>query len=197
MRDWRGRSRECLWIMKLFKQQASVCFCVTMLACVTCIISPHQCLLFPVWLYCLSLFSQGVNVESAMLHEFAAVGGGPERGVLLFPEICSMELQLLATGSPDLEVLSHVFHSLLSAVHANRCNAALLYNQVRGITSSILSCSFPPQQTICLTVLSAVRIMTNLLFWFLQGGVKTILSGFHNILSQTDPSFTGLLFLLP
>lgn len=28
--------------------------------------------------------------------------------------------------------------------------------------------------------------------WFLQGGVKTILSGFHDILSQTDPSFTGL-----
>ncbi|XP_026212302.1 lysosomal-trafficking regulator isoform X5 [Anabas testudineus] len=98
-----------------------------------------------------------VNVESAMLHEFAAVGGGPERGVLLFPEICSMELQLLATGSPDLEVLSHVFHSLLSAVHANRCNAALLYN---------------------------------------QGGVKTILSGFHNILSQTDPSFTDCQIVL-
>lgn len=29
---------------------------------------------------------------------------------------------------------------------------------------------------------------------FSQGGVKTILSGFHNILSQTDPSFTGLFF---
>uniref|UniRef100_A0A671VLX3 Lysosomal trafficking regulator n=1 Tax=Sparus aurata TaxID=8175 RepID=A0A671VLX3_SPAAU len=76
---------------------------------------------------------------------------GPGRGVLLFPEICTMELQLLATGSPDLEVLSHVFHSLLGAVHANRRNASLLYD---------------------------------------QGGVRTILSGFHNILSQTDPSFT-------
>uniref|UniRef100_A0A671VNB5 Lysosomal trafficking regulator n=1 Tax=Sparus aurata TaxID=8175 RepID=A0A671VNB5_SPAAU len=94
---------------------------------------------------------EGVKVESAVLREFAVVVEGPGRGVLLFPEICTMELQLLATGSPDLEVLSHVFHSLLGAVHANRRNASLLYD---------------------------------------QGGVRTILSGFHNILSQTDPSFT-------
>uniref|UniRef100_A0A8C2YX04 Lysosomal trafficking regulator n=1 Tax=Cyclopterus lumpus TaxID=8103 RepID=A0A8C2YX04_CYCLU len=72
-------------------------------------------------------------------------------GLLLFPEICTMELKLLATSSPDLEVLSHVFHSLLDAVRGNHRNAALLYD---------------------------------------QGGVKTILSGFHNILSQRDPSFT-------
>uniref|UniRef100_A0A8C9XHR9 Lysosomal trafficking regulator n=1 Tax=Sander lucioperca TaxID=283035 RepID=A0A8C9XHR9_SANLU len=90
-------------------------------------------------------------VESAVLREFVAVADGPRCGVLLFPEICIMELKLLSTGSPDLEVLSHVFHSLLGAVHANHRNAALLYD---------------------------------------QGGVKTILSGFHNILSQTDPSFT-------
>uniref|UniRef100_A0A672J600 Lysosomal trafficking regulator n=1 Tax=Salarias fasciatus TaxID=181472 RepID=A0A672J600_SALFA len=44
-------------------------------------------------------------------------------------EICTMELQLLASGSPDLEVLSHVLHSLLGAVNANRRNAALLYEQ--------------------------------------------------------------------
>ncbi|XP_030603754.1 lysosomal-trafficking regulator isoform X6 [Archocentrus centrarchus] len=93
---------------------------------------------------------EGLKVESSVLREFAAVPDGPGRGVLLFPEICTMELQLLASGSPDLEVLSHVFHSLLGAVHANRHNAALLYD---------------------------------------QGGVKTILSGFHNILSQTNPSF--------
>ncbi|XP_056292280.1 lysosomal-trafficking regulator isoform X2 [Pseudoliparis swirei] len=94
---------------------------------------------------------EGVKVESAVLHELLAVGGGPREGLLLFPEICTMELKLLATGSPDLEVLSHVFHSVLGAVRANHRNAALLYD---------------------------------------QGGVKTILSGFHNILSQTDPSFT-------
>ncbi|XP_005946898.1 lysosomal-trafficking regulator [Haplochromis burtoni] len=94
---------------------------------------------------------EGLKVEPAVLHEFVAVTDRPGRGALLFPEICTMELQLLASGSPDLEVLSHVFHSLLSAVHANHHNAALLYD---------------------------------------QGGVKTILSGFHNILSQTNHSFT-------
>ncbi|KAM4608027.1 lysosomal-trafficking regulator [Polymixia lowei] len=95
---------------------------------------------------------EGVKVEPAALREctFRGVAEGPGRGVLLFPEICTMELQLLASGSPDLEVLKHVFHSLLGAVRANRRNAALLYD---------------------------------------QGGVKIILSGFHNILSQKDPSF--------
>lgn len=77
----------------------------------------------------------GVNVESAALQECAVTPDGPMRGILRFPEICTMELQLLATGSPDLEVLSHVFHSLLGAVHANHRNAALLYDQVR-LTSS-------------------------------------------------------------
>ncbi|KAM4729225.1 lysosomal-trafficking regulator isoform 1-T1 [Anableps anableps] len=91
------------------------------------------------------------KVEPAGLSEFAAAAeDGLERGVLLFPEICTMELRLLASGSPDLEVLGHVFHSLLGAVHANPRNAALLYD---------------------------------------QGGVKTILCSFHNILSQTDLSF--------
>ncbi|XP_034408549.1 lysosomal-trafficking regulator isoform X4 [Cyclopterus lumpus] len=94
---------------------------------------------------------EGVKVESAGLHELVAVGDGSREGLLLFPEICTMELKLLATSSPDLEVLSHVFHSLLDAVRGNHRNAALLYD---------------------------------------QGGVKTILSGFHNILSQRDPSFT-------
>ncbi|XP_075875083.1 lysosomal-trafficking regulator isoform X4 [Nelusetta ayraudi] len=92
-----------------------------------------------------------VKVDFAALRELAVLADGPGRGVLLFPEICTMELQLLAAGSPDLDVLSHVFHSLLGAVRANPHNATLLYE---------------------------------------QGGVKTILCGFHNILSQTDPSFT-------
>ncbi|XP_049591027.1 lysosomal-trafficking regulator isoform X2 [Syngnathus scovelli] len=89
-----------------------------------------------------------LKVESAQ-REFATVADGPGRGLLLFPEICTIQLQLLATGSPDLDVVSHVFHSLLGAVRANHRNAALLYD---------------------------------------QGGVKTILSGFHNILSQADHS---------
>uniref|UniRef100_A0A3Q4HV96 Lysosomal trafficking regulator n=1 Tax=Neolamprologus brichardi TaxID=32507 RepID=A0A3Q4HV96_NEOBR len=95
------------------------------------------------------LCSTSKNPREGMPLNRGAVQGA--EGALLFPEICTMELQLLASGSPDLEVLSHVFHSLLGAVHANRHNAALLYD---------------------------------------QGGVKTILSGFHNILSQTNHSFT-------
>lgn len=82
-----------------------------------------------------------------MLHEFEAIARGPGQGVLLFPEICTMELQLLTTGSPDLEVLSHVFHSLLSAVQANGRNAALLYSQVRVTTSSFLYCSLLPRHS--------------------------------------------------
>ncbi|XP_061693071.1 lysosomal-trafficking regulator isoform X3 [Syngnathoides biaculeatus] len=80
---------------------------------------------------------EGLKVESVQ-REFATVAGGPGRGVLLFPEICTIELQLLATGSPDLEVVSHVFRSLLGAVRGNNHNAALLYDQggVRIILSS-------------------------------------------------------------
>lgn len=121
-----------------------------------------------------------------MLNEFAAAAeDGPKRGVLLFPEICTMELRLLASGSPDLEVLGHVFHSLLGAVHANRRNATLLYNQVRLNTSSSLCWCSP-----------SCRFDVTLHFGFSQGGVKTILCSFHNILSQTDLSFKGMSFIL-
>uniref|UniRef100_A0A669D9D8 Lysosomal trafficking regulator n=1 Tax=Oreochromis niloticus TaxID=8128 RepID=A0A669D9D8_ORENI len=75
----------------------------------------------------------------------------PHTRALLFPEICTMELQLLASGSPDLEVLSHVFHSLLGAVHANRHNAALLYDQVPPTTVSSLYC-----QTVLVELLVAM-----------------------------------------
>lgn len=87
-------------------------------------------------------------MESAVLHELLAVGGGPREGLLLFPEICTMELKLLATGSPDLEVLSHVFHSVLGAVRANHRNAALLYDQVRLSASSSLDYSELPQRSL-------------------------------------------------
>ncbi|KAJ3609859.1 hypothetical protein NHX12_021953 [Muraenolepis orangiensis] len=101
--------------------------------------------------------SERAEVQTAVAREcalrgVAAEGPGPGlgRGALLFPEICTMELQLLASGAPDLDVLGHVFHSLLDTVRANRHNAALLYD---------------------------------------QKGVKSILSGFHKVLTQTDPSF--------
>uniref|UniRef100_A0A672PLE3 Lysosomal trafficking regulator n=1 Tax=Sinocyclocheilus grahami TaxID=75366 RepID=A0A672PLE3_SINGR len=82
----------------------------------------------------------------------AGVPQGSGHGRLLFPEICLMELQLLASGSPDLEVLGHVLQSLLGAVKGHHNNAALLYQ---------------------------------------QGGVKAILTGFQNILSQSDASYKG------
>uniref|UniRef100_A0A671SVS4 Lysosomal-trafficking regulator-like n=1 Tax=Sinocyclocheilus anshuiensis TaxID=1608454 RepID=A0A671SVS4_9TELE len=83
----------------------------------------------------------------------AGVPQGSGHGRLLFPEICLMELQLLASGSPDLEVLGHVLQSLLGAVKGHHNNAALLYQ---------------------------------------QGGVKAILTGFQNILSQSDASYKGV-----
>ncbi|XP_076831292.1 lysosomal-trafficking regulator isoform X9 [Brachyhypopomus gauderio] len=75
---------------------------------------------------------------------------GPHHGILLFPEICLMELQLLANSSPDMDVLGHVLQSLLGAIRGHPCNAAMIYQ---------------------------------------QGGVKTILTGFENILSQSDPCY--------
>uniref|UniRef100_A0A8C4NZL1 Lysosomal trafficking regulator n=1 Tax=Dicentrarchus labrax TaxID=13489 RepID=A0A8C4NZL1_DICLA len=44
--------------------------------------------------------------------------------------ICTMELQLLASGSPDLEVLSHVFHSLLAMMFCAFACAVLVHAQV-------------------------------------------------------------------
>lgn len=73
----------------------------------------------------------GAKADFAALRNFVLPGDGSRLGVLLFPEICTMQLHLLTTGSPDLEVLNHVFHSLLGAVQANQRNATLLYNQVR------------------------------------------------------------------
>ena len=74
----------------------------------------------------------GLKVEGVGLGECGpGPPEGPGRGVLLFPEICTMELQLLAAGSPELGVMKHVFHSLLGAVTANPLKAALPYDHVR------------------------------------------------------------------
>ncbi|RXN09374.1 lysosomal-trafficking regulator isoform X1 [Labeo rohita] len=98
---------------------------------------------------------EGIKVEAGVSLGECTLGmaGAPQgsgRGRLLFPEICLMELQLLASGSPDLEVLGHVLQSLSAAVKGHHNNAALLYQ---------------------------------------QGGVKAILTGFQNILSQSDASY--------
>lgn len=127
-----SRSRRSLWIIKYFK--ALSVFVLSLWAdfftvfYVLCFSQSHY----------LCVFFSGLKVESAALHEFGAAVDGSRRGVLLFPEICTMELQLLAAGSPDLDVLSHVFHSLLGAVHANRHNAVLLYEQVRRCNLPLL-----------------------------------------------------------
>ncbi|XP_072533561.1 lysosomal-trafficking regulator isoform X2 [Salminus brasiliensis] len=97
----------------------------------------------------------GVKVEvAASLGECTfgptGVAQSPGQGLLLFPEICLMELQLLASSSPDLDVLGNVLNSLLGAVQGHQCNAAMMYQ---------------------------------------QGGVKSILTGFQSILSQSDPSY--------
>ncbi|XP_029114650.1 lysosomal-trafficking regulator-like isoform X3 [Scleropages formosus] len=76
---------------------------------------------------------------------------------LFYPEVCSMVLHLLSTGSPELQVLSHALAGLLPTIHSNPSNAALLYQ---------------------------------------QGAMKTILEGFHDILSHADPSSQECLAVL-
>lgn len=91
----------------------------------------------------LSLVSPpGVKVEPAPLGECVfgplASAEGPGQGLLLFPEICIMDLHLLAASSPDLEVLAHVLQSLLGVVRANPLNASLLYKQVSTIPYDVM-----------------------------------------------------------
>lgn len=68
-------------------------------------------------------------VEECLLGS-AAVAHGSGQALLLFPQICLMELQLLANNSPDLDVLGHVLQSLLGAVRMHHSNAELIYQQV-------------------------------------------------------------------
>ncbi|XP_060781470.1 lysosomal-trafficking regulator isoform X4 [Neoarius graeffei] len=88
-------------------------------------------------------------VEECFLGSTAKAHGSGQ-ALLLFPQICLMELQLLANSSPDLDVLGHVLQSLLGAVKMHYSNAAMIYQ---------------------------------------QGGVKTVLTGFANILSQSNPTY--------
>ncbi|MBN3312843.1 LYST regulator, partial [Atractosteus spatula] len=92
---------------------------------------------------------RGAEPPPAGESELGSLAEDPNRGMLLYPEICTMELLLLSAGAPDLQVLTHVFRSLLGVVHSCPRNAMLLYQ---------------------------------------QGAVKTILTGFQNILSHADPS---------
>lgn len=126
------RSVMCMCFMKLL---AVGCLCVSMCECdVKLPVSVWDCCsnIAPISV----IISLGVKFESGVLQELVEGADGHGRGMLLFPEICTMELQLLASGSPDLEVLRHVFHSLLDAVKSNHRNAALLYDQVGQSTIS-------------------------------------------------------------
>lgn len=68
-------------------------------------------------------------VEECFLGSTAKAHGSGQ-ALLLFPQICLMELQLLANSSPDLDVLGHVLQSLLGAVKMHYSNAAMIYQQV-------------------------------------------------------------------
>lgn len=100
----------------------------------------------------------GAKEDFATLRNFVQGGDGSRRGVLRFPEICTMQLHLLTTGSPDLEVLNHVFHSLLAALHANQRNASLLYDQVRWTTSSLLIYIFLISN-VCLSAFHTLHVL--------------------------------------
>ncbi|XP_027006009.2 lysosomal-trafficking regulator isoform X2 [Tachysurus fulvidraco] len=101
------------------------------------------------------LLEEGVKMEvldplDKHLFESAAMAHGSGQAFLLFPQICLMELQLLASSSPDPDVLSHILQSILATVKMHHSNAEIIYQ---------------------------------------QGGVKTILTGFANILTQSDSCY--------
>ncbi|KAM9477784.1 lysosomal-trafficking regulator isoform 2-T2 [Clarias gariepinus] len=96
-----------------------------------------------------ALLASGEHPEECFLGSASMVYGSGQ-AALLFPQICLLELQLLANSSPSLDVLSHVLQSLLGAVKMHHSNAAMVCQ---------------------------------------QGGVKTILTGFANILTESNPCY--------
>lgn len=60
---------------------------------------------------------------------------------LIYPEICMLELHLLSVGNPSLDVLIHVFQSLLKIVQLKGKNATLLMQQVNEIMPMIKGCT--------------------------------------------------------
>ncbi|XP_023692044.2 lysosomal-trafficking regulator isoform X2 [Paramormyrops kingsleyae] len=53
------------------------------------------------------------------------------------PEVCGLQLALLASGSPDLGVLTHVLRGVLQALRGNPRNVTLLYRQ--GAVKTLLN----------------------------------------------------------
>uniref|UniRef100_A0A8C0GX89 Lysosomal trafficking regulator n=1 Tax=Chelonoidis abingdonii TaxID=106734 RepID=A0A8C0GX89_CHEAB len=58
------------------------------------------------------------------------------QGELIYPEICMLELKLLSTGNPSLDVLAHVFQSFLKVIRQKKKNAISLMQQ--GAVKSLL-----------------------------------------------------------
>lgn len=70
--------------------------------------------------------------------EFLSLPESCGQGELLYPEICMVELLLLSASTPDLDVLTHVFRSLLGVVRHSDHNAMLIYQQVTVNTMATL-----------------------------------------------------------
>ncbi|XP_043931740.1 lysosomal-trafficking regulator [Protopterus annectens] len=68
-----------------------------------------------------------VKQDETLLHS------GPDenimKGELIYPEICSLLLHLLSTGSPSLAVVTHYFKSLMRIVKHSEKNANLIIQQ--------------------------------------------------------------------
>ncbi|XP_041043517.1 lysosomal-trafficking regulator isoform X2 [Carcharodon carcharias] len=54
---------------------------------------------------------------------------GTAQRELMYPEICMLELTLLSVSNPSLDVLTHVFRSLLEVVQHSEKNATSIYQQ--------------------------------------------------------------------
>uniref|UniRef100_A0A4W3ICA6 Lysosomal trafficking regulator n=1 Tax=Callorhinchus milii TaxID=7868 RepID=A0A4W3ICA6_CALMI len=67
---------------------------------------------------------------------FCSTAEGTISGELMYPEICMLELNLLAASNPSLDVLNHVFRNLLEVVQRSEQNAAAIYQQ--GAVKTIL-----------------------------------------------------------
>ncbi|XP_055491132.1 lysosomal-trafficking regulator isoform X3 [Leucoraja erinacea] len=83
---------------------------------------------------------EDVKPELSSLTQSSSYLGNPTEstlGKLVYPEICMLELTLLSVSSPSLDVLTHVFSSLLEIVQHNEENAASIYQQ--GAVTTILS----------------------------------------------------------
>ncbi|MGH0178328.1 UNVERIFIED_CONTAM: hypothetical protein FKN15_076979 [Acipenser sinensis] len=75
------------------------------------------------------LFGKRPDTTLAVEGEFLSLPESCGQGELLYPEICMVELLLLSASTPDLDVLTHVFRSLLGVVRHSDHNAMLIYQQ--------------------------------------------------------------------